>query len=78
MVNSTSTFGTSAIILNLGNDILADLTNKWNWKLRVDLWDHDDVHSFAEYSSFRVSDASDKYRLTVGGYTGTAGERLGN
>ena len=38
-----------------------------------DLMDFDDVTVYAKYSNFYIGDESSKYRLTVGGYNGTAG-----
>ena len=47
-----------------------------NLTLRVDLEDFEGNVSFAEYSIFKVADASDKYRLLIGGYSGTAGDSM--
>ena len=47
-------------------------------KLRVDLKSSliaGDFH--AEYSTFNVASAADKYRLTAAGYSGTAGDSMG-
>ena len=41
--------------------------------LRVDLEDVNGIRKYAEYSTFNVEDASTNYRLTVEGYSGTAG-----
>ena len=41
--------------------------------LRVEL-EESSESVFAEYSSFYVADESDKYRIHVSGYTGTAGK----
>ena len=43
---------------------------------RVDLEDFDGNVTFAEYSTFKVADSSDKYRLSIGGYSGTAGDSM--
>ena len=32
---------------------------------------------FAEYKTFKVASEADKYRLTIGGYSGTAGNSMG-
>ena len=43
--------------------------------LRVEL--EEDLESvFAEYSSFYIADESDKYRIQVSGYSGTAGKTV--
>lgn len=55
-----------------GLDNLHNLTAMTRMSLRVDLRDRDES-VFAKYSTFDV--AKKNYRLTVGGYSGTAGER---
>ena len=42
--------------------------------LRVELEDGSES-AYAEYSSFSIADESDKYRIHVSGYSGTAGKR---
>lgn len=61
----------------LGNDNLHRLlTVKSRYELRVDLGDFDDNTVFAKYSRFKVGPESSNYRLTVGGYSGDAGDSL--
>ncbi|XP_029976851.1 LOW QUALITY PROTEIN: mucin-4 [Salarias fasciatus] len=55
----------------LGLDSLTNLTSMTPMTLRVDLRDADDS-AFAQYSTFAVGGRN--YRLTVGGYGGTAGD----
>ena len=43
-----------------------------NWLLRVELEDYDGSARYADYEAFSVSDSSDKYRLSVGDYSGNA------
>ena len=62
----------------LGNDNLHRITASDNMTLRVDLEDFDGKVVFAEYSIFKVADGSDKYRLLIGGYDGTAGDPMAN
>jgi hypothetical protein len=70
-------FGNLAKEFWLGNDRLASLTAARQYKLRIDLGDFEGNYRYAEYSLFKVSDASDKYRLsTLGSYSGTAGDSL--
>ena len=45
-------------------------------KLRVDLADFDGNVRYAKYSTFRVGDSDSKFKLTVSGYSGTAGDSL--
>ena len=42
----------------------------------MDLTDWDETGAFARYGNFRVENESAKYKLTVGSYTGTAGDSL--
>ena len=60
----------------LGNDNLHRIAAAGNMRLRVDLEDFDGKVVFAEYSSFKVAGVSDKYRLLIGGYDGTAGDSM--
>ena len=60
----------------LGNDKLHRLTAADNMTLRVDLEDFDGNITYAEYTTFKVADESDKYRLLIGRYSGTAGDSL--
>lgn len=48
------------------------------YKLRVDFEDFDGETRFAEYGLFTVGPESDRYRLVVFFYTGTAGDALGS
>ena len=52
------------------------LTKEESITLRVDLGDFDNNTRHANYSTFSVSDGSTEYTLTVGGYSGTAGDSL--
>ncbi|XP_066293706.1 fibrinogen-like protein 1 [Branchiostoma lanceolatum] len=60
----------------LGNDNLNHLTAQGGYELRVDLEDFEGNSSFAKYSTFRVEDEGHKYRLTLGAYSGTAGDSM--
>jgi len=60
----------------LGNDNLHRLTAADDVMLRVDVEDFDDDIRYAEYSTFKVADEDDKYRLSIGGYSGTAGDSM--
>ncbi|XP_056016819.1 ryncolin-1-like [Ostrea edulis] len=62
-------------ILSLkGNGVLHLLTKSGNHVLRVDLQKFNGQKAYAKYSKFSVGDESSKYRLTVSGYRGTAGD----
>ena len=60
----------------LGNDNLHRLTAADNVTLRVDLEDFDGNIRYAGYTTFKVADEGDKYRLLIGGYNGTAGDSM--
>ncbi|XP_056016416.1 ryncolin-1-like [Ostrea edulis] len=60
----------------IGNDVLHLLTKSGNQVLRVDLQRFNGQKAYAKYSKFSVGDESSKYRLTVSGYRGTAGNSL--
>ena len=60
----------------LGNDNLHRLTAADDVMLRVDLEDFDGDIRYTEYTTFKVADEGDKYRLLIGGYSGTAGDTM--
>ncbi|XP_019853437.1 PREDICTED: fibrinogen C domain-containing protein 1-like [Amphimedon queenslandica] len=62
----------------LGLSKIHRLTKEGSNTLRVDLGDFDNNTAYANYSTFSVSDGSTEYILTVGGYSGTAGDSLGS
>ena len=45
-------------------------------ELRIDLKDYAGYSAYAKYSSFFVGSSGSKYRLSVSGYSGTAGDSL--
>ena len=57
----------------LGNEALHLLTKASKQELRVDLQKFTGEKAFAKYSIFAVGSGSEKNKLTVGGYRGTAG-----
>ncbi|KAI8483929.1 Fibrinogen- domains (FReDs) [Branchiostoma belcheri] len=59
----------------LGNENIHLLTNQKDYRLRIELMGWDMQTRYAEYDTFRVAAASDQYRLTVSGYSGTAGDQ---
>eukprot|EP00105_Crassostrea_gigas_P041969 XP_019926117.1 PREDICTED: ryncolin-1-like [Crassostrea gigas] len=60
----------------LGNDDIHLLTTRAKQELRVDLQKSSGDKAYAKYSTFSVGSESQKYKLTVGGYSGTAGNSL--
>ena len=54
----------------LGNDYIHRLTSQRSQILRIELEDWEGQTAYAEYDSFSVGDESDKYRLSLGSYSG--------
>ena len=69
-------FGTLSDNFWLGNDNIHRLTANGNTVLRVELEDWAGDTAYAEYGIFKVDDESNKYKLTAGSYSGTAGDAL--
>ena len=62
----------------LGLSKIYRLTQEGANTLRVDLGNAIGNRAYAKYSTFSVGDSTTEYTLTVGGYSGTAGDSLGN
>ncbi|XP_028516592.1 ryncolin-2-like [Exaiptasia diaphana] len=60
----------------LGNDYIHRLSARKASSLLVEVEDWDGTRKYAKYGSISVGDESDKYRLRVGSYSGTAGDSL--
>ncbi|VDI17829.1 Hypothetical predicted protein, partial [Mytilus galloprovincialis] len=60
----------------LGNKYTHMLTSSGKYELRVDMITYNKKN--AVYKTFVVGDAASKYKLTVGDYSGNAGDRLIN
>nr|XP_039263726.1 microfibril-associated glycoprotein 4-like [Styela clava] len=60
----------------LGLETIHQLTKDGTYELRVDLSDWNNNVAYAKYSTFKISGREDNYRLTVSGYSGTAGDAL--
>ena len=61
----------------LGNDKLYALTSQGTYHLRIDLEDFENKTRYALYNTFVVRDPNDGYKLSIGGYSGNAGNALG-
>ena len=70
-------FGYSNSEFWLGNDIIHQLTQQSNYKLKIVLTDFANVTKFATYKTFNITDEHDGYRLFTAGYSGSAGNCLG-
>ena len=60
----------------LGLEKIHRLTKRRVTTLRVDVEDFQGNSAFTKYDTFRVLDSSTNYRLSVAGYSGTAGDPL--
>ena len=60
----------------LGLDKIHRLTASRPSELRVDLGDWSGIKVYAKYGTFRVGDEHSLYKLSVGSYSGTAGDSL--
>ncbi|KAL9961144.1 hypothetical protein ACROYT_G030037 [Oculina patagonica] len=60
----------------LGLEKIHRLTSSGQYKLRVDLEDFAGNTAYAEYDSFGVASEGNKYQLSVGNFSGTAGDSL--
>ena len=60
----------------LGNDNLHRLTAVGDVTMRVGLEDCEGDIRYAEFTTFKVAGEADKYRLLIGGYSGTAGDSI--
>ena len=60
----------------LGLGKINRLTKEQSNTLRVDLGDFSNNKVYAQYTTFSVGDSTTEYTLTVGGYSGTAGDSL--
>ncbi|KAL0155053.1 hypothetical protein M9458_049316, partial [Cirrhinus mrigala] len=60
----------------LGNDKINLLTKAKNMSLRIEIEDFEGVKEYAHYDHFHVANESQQYRLSIGGYSGTAGNAM--
>eukprot|EP00058_Branchiostoma_floridae_P019755 XP_002605245.1 hypothetical protein BRAFLDRAFT_60409 [Branchiostoma floridae] len=60
----------------LGLENIYNIVSQNTYDLRIDLEDWDNKTAYAQYSNFNISNAFDRYRLSVGDYRGTAGDAL--
>ncbi|ELU10892.1 hypothetical protein CAPTEDRAFT_114000, partial [Capitella teleta] len=60
----------------LGNHALNLISTLEVSELRVDMRDGEGVSKYAKYAKFQVGSEAEKFRLTISGYTGDAGDSL--
>uniref|UniRef100_A0A4W5RCG6 Tenascin Cb n=1 Tax=Hucho hucho TaxID=62062 RepID=A0A4W5RCG6_9TELE len=73
--NYTAGFGDMNDEFWLGLSNLHKITVAGQYELRVDLRDKGDI-AYAQYDKFSVSDPRSRYKVHVGGYSGTAGDSM--
>ncbi|XP_076030158.1 fibrinogen-like protein 1 isoform X1 [Oratosquilla oratoria] len=69
-------FGNPAGEYWLGNENMHVLSYHKRYVLRAELEDWEGSMRWAQYASFQVDSADDKYKLTLGTYTGDAGDSM--
>ncbi|XP_046861735.1 fibrinogen-like protein A [Xenia sp. Carnegie-2017] len=69
-------FGNLSSEFWLGLDKIYRLTSSRRYKLRVDLGDWSGNKAYAKYDYFAVKNETHKYQLSLGSYSGTAGDSL--
>ncbi|XP_041373583.1 microfibril-associated glycoprotein 4-like [Gigantopelta aegis] len=62
----------------LGNTNIHRITSQGHYDLRIDLEDFEGNTRYALYKNFSVASKQDYFRLSVGEYSGDAGDGLGN
>ncbi|XP_076084690.1 uncharacterized protein LOC143055432 [Mytilus galloprovincialis] len=60
----------------MGNDYIHRISTSTGHKLSIYLEDFDGTFKYANYSVFLIGDEKEKYKLTLSGYTGDAGDSL--
>ena len=73
--NYKNGIGTFASDFWLGNEKIHAITSTGRYELRVDL-KYNGQSKYARYDRFSIADESSNYKLTVGSYSGTAGDSL--
>ena len=69
-------FGSSGGEYWIGNDIIHQLTSNGNYTLKIILTDWNNTVKYAEYSVFKIGGEANNYKLTIGGYSGDAGDSM--
>ncbi|VDI77579.1 Hypothetical predicted protein [Mytilus galloprovincialis] len=62
----------------LGNDRLNILTSQGKFELLITMQDFSNQNWYAMYDNFKVGDEVSKYKLTLSGYSGNAGDSFTN
>ncbi|XP_005304967.2 angiopoietin-4 isoform X1 [Chrysemys picta bellii] len=70
-------FGDPAGEYWLGNEAVHLLTNQASYSLRVELLDWEGNQAYAHYETFQLGSERHLYRISLKGYSGTAGQQSG-
>uniref|UniRef100_A0A8C3RNB1 Fibrinogen C-terminal domain-containing protein n=1 Tax=Chelydra serpentina TaxID=8475 RepID=A0A8C3RNB1_CHESE len=70
-------FGDPAGEYWLGNEAVHLLTSQASYSLRVELLDWEGKQAYAHYETFQLSSERHLYRISLKGYSGTAGQQSG-
>ncbi|XP_062605324.1 fibrinogen-like protein A [Saccostrea cucullata] len=62
----------------IGNDFIHGLTKNGHVRLIIDLEDDNGVHYYAHYSDFAIGDETEKYKLSVKGFSGNIFDAFGS
>ncbi|OPL21542.1 fibrinogen 1c domain-containing protein, partial [Mytilus galloprovincialis] len=60
----------------LGNEQIHKLTTRVRYQLRNELQDWNNETKYALYNTFNLGNEASGYKLTIGGYSGTAGDSV--
>ncbi|CAC5394018.1 Fibroleukin,Angiopoietin-related protein 2,Angiopoietin-1 [Mytilus coruscus] len=60
----------------IGNDKIFNILNGKSYSLRFDMERWSGEWRYAQYEIFKIADESEDYKLTLAGYTGTAGNAM--
>ena len=60
----------------LGNGVIYQMTSNENFSLKIILKDWDNITKYVMYGTFRIANQDDGYRLTIGDYSGEAGDSM--
>ena len=66
--------GMSSLVRFPRNDNLHKITSQMSYSLRVDLRDVTGRFKYAKYTWFKVASEHANYKMTLGNYSGTAGD----
>ncbi|OWF36391.1 fibrinogen C domain-containing protein 1-B-like [Mizuhopecten yessoensis] len=69
-------FGDPAKEFWIGNEFLHAIVSQGWYELRIDMEDFNGEKRYATYKLFRISNGASRYRLSVAGYSGDAGDSM--